>query len=253
MNISIAAETLFHIGSFPVTNALLNAVTVSVLLMLGAWILARKMKKANLVPQGFQNAVELVVEGVWGIVDGVAQDKKLSRKFFPLVATIFIFILLSNWSGLLPGTGTVGIWEEHHGETVLVPFIRSGSADLNIALAISLVTVFAVQFVGIAAIGAFKYARKFLVSPFHKPYIVGTAVGLLELISEAMRTVSFSFRLFGNVFAGEVLLIVILNLVPYALPLPFLFLEFFVGLIQAAVFAMLALVFLKMATLEGEH
>ena len=167
--------------------------------------------------------------------------------------TIFLFVILSNWIELIPGLGTVGINEIHAGKTVLIPFMRSASADLNVTLALALISVFTIQFMGIAAIGVSKYAGKFFVSPFHKPYFIGTFVGVLELISECAKIVSFSFRLFGNIFAGEVLLIVMLNLVPFFVPLPFLFLELFVGFIQALVFAMLTLVFLKMAVTEAAH
>jgi F-type H+-transporting ATPase subunit a len=154
---------------------------------------------------------------------------------------------------LLPGLGTIGIREIHEGKTTLIPFIRSASADLNVTLAIALVAVFSVQFIGIATIGIVKYGKKFFVSPLHKPYVVGTFVGFLELISEVAKIISFSFRLFGNIFAGEVLLIVMLNLAPYIIPIPFLFLELFVGFVQALVFSMLTLVFLKMGVTEAEH
>jgi F-type H+-transporting ATPase subunit a len=113
--------------------------------------------------------------------------------------------------------------------------------------------VLTIQVSGIAALGIVKYAKKFFVSPLRKPYGLGTIMGLLELVSEFAKLLSFSFRLFGNVFAGEILLVVMLHLVPYFVPLPFLFLEVFVGFIQAAVFAMLTLVFLKMAMLEPAH
>ena len=110
-------------------------------------------------------------------------------------------------------------------------------------LAIAIISVVSAQVLGIAAIGIGKYAKKFFVNPFHKPYFVGTFVGILELISEVAKLISFSFRFFGNIFAGEVLLMVMLFLVPYFVPLPFLFLELFVGFIQALVFSMLTLVF----------
>lgn len=206
-------------------------------------------KKLSIVPGKLQSGVEAIFEGLWNVVVDVAGNERLARKFFPLVATIFFFVLFSNWVELIPGLGTVGIQHGHE----IIPFLRSSSADLNMTLAISLVAVFTVQFMGIATIGVVKYAQKFLVSPLQKPYGVGTFMGLLELMGEVTRIVSFSFRLFGNIFAGEVLLIVILNLVPYIVPLPFLFLELFVGVVQAAVFSILTLVFLKMATLEPEH
>lgn len=248
MHISISAEELFRVGAIPVTNALLLTFIISAGLMLFS---ARFFGRLRTVPGRFQSGVEAIFEGLWKLVIDVSGDERLARKFFPLVATIFFFVLFSNWSGLVPGLGTVGLLE-HDGHTI-IPFIRSPSADLNMTLAISLIAVFTVQFMGIAAIGVVKYGKKFLVSPLQKPYGVGTFMGILELVGEATRVVSFSFRLFGNIFAGEVLLIVILNLVPFLVPLPFFFLEVFVGVVQAAVFSILTLVFLKMATLEPEH
>lgn len=250
MNISIAAEQLFTIGTFSVTNALLIGAVVSVLLMI---FLTRVMGRLQLVPGRTQNAVEIIFESLINLVESVTQDKKQARQFFPLVATIFLFVLFSNWAGLLPGVGTVGVMGDHHGHATIIPFLRSTSADLNFTLALSLITVITVQFTGIIALGLRKYGAKFFVSPFHKPYVIGTLVGILELVSEIGKTISFTFRLFGNVFAGEVLLTVMLHLVPYFLPIPFLMMEIFVGLIQAIVFAMLTLVFLKMATTEAAH
>ena len=250
MNISIAAEPLFHIGSFAVTNTLVVTLCISLLIIIGSLILK---KRISLVPRGFQNIVESILEVLLNLADSVTQDRKQSKKFFPIVATIFIFVILTNWVEVVPGLGTIGINEELHGKQVLVPFIRSGAADLNFTLAIAIVSVVSAQVLGIAAIGIGKYAKKFFVSPFHPPYFVGTFVGILELISEVAKLISFSFRLFGNIFAGEVLLMVMLFLVPYFIPLPFLLLELFVGFVQALVFAMLTLVFFKMAATEASH
>ncbi|MFZ1627004.1 MAG: F0F1 ATP synthase subunit A [Candidatus Moraniibacteriota bacterium] len=250
MEISIAAEKLFSFGTFPVTNAFLIGAIVSGALML---VTRRIVEQWQEVPRGAQNVLEIIVESLLELVQSVTQDRKQTLQFFPLIATIFLFVLVSNWAGLLPGLGTVGIYGEHSGHHTIIPFLRSTSADLNFTLALSLIVVLAIQFTGIAAMGIVKYGKKFFVSPFHKPYGIGTAVGILELVSEVGKTISFTFRLFGNVFAGEVLLTVMLHLVPYFLPLPFLFLEIFVGFIQAVVFAMLTLVFLKMATIPPEH
>ena len=250
MNISIAAESLFHIGSFPVTNTLVVTFGISLLIIIGSYILKSRIR---LVPRGFQNIVESVLEALLNLADSVTQDRKQSKKFFPIVATIFIFVILVNWVEVVPGLGTIGINEMEEGKLVLVPFIRSGSADLNFTLAIALVSVISAQVLGIAAIGIGKYAGKFFVSPLKSPYVVGTFVGILELISEVAKLISFSFRLFGNIFAGEVLLMVMLFLVPYFIPLPFLVLELFVGFVQALVFAMLTLVFFKMAATEAAH
>ncbi len=246
MNISIAAETLFRLWGFPVTNTIILTVAISLILAGFSLVFFQKL---SIVPGRLQSAVEAIFEALIGLVSDVAGSERLAKKFFPIVATVFFFVLFSNWIELIPGLGTVGL----RAGSETIPFLRSASADLNMTIALSLVVVFSVQFIGIATIGIAKYAGKFFVSPLRKPYGVGTFMGILELMGEATRIISFSFRLFGNIFAGEVLLIVVLNLVPYFVPLPFLFLELFVGVVQAAVFSILTLVFLKMATLEPEH
>ena len=249
MNISLAAEPIFKLGSFSVTNSLL----VSWLILLFLIGLALKIKSGlKPIPRGLQNVIEYVFELFLGLIDGITQNREQSRKFFPIVVTIFLFIILVNWVGILPGLGTIGIYEEHGGQRVLIPFLRAASADLNFTLAMAIISVLTTQIFGIAAIGFAKYAGKFFISPFKKPYIVASFVGVLELISEAAKLISFSFRLFGNIFAGEVLLTVMLFLVPYIIPLPFLALEIFVGFVQALVFSMLTLVFMKMATIMQE-
>ncbi len=257
MNISLAAEPIFHLGSFSVTNSLLTAF----ILMLGLVALALTFRRRTLaaVPSGFQNVAEATVEGGLSFMESVTGNRASAIRFFPLVATIFFFVMLSNWFGLLPGVGSVGLWEVHEGHTVLIPFFRSASADLNGTIAIALVSVFGTQLFGIAALGFFKHASKYLnfralFRHFSFQNVVMLGVGLLELVSEVSRVISFSFRLFGNVFAGEVLLIVVSALVPYFAPLPFIFLEIFVGVVQALVFSLLTLVFLTIATVEhAEH
>lgn len=251
MEISIAAEKLFTLGALAVTNSLLIGAFVSVLLILltqkviGSW---------QTVPRGAQNILEMIIDGLIDMLDGIMQDRVMARKFFPLIATIFLFVLLSNWAGLLPGLGTIGLAHETEaGHATIIPFLRSTSADLNFTLGLSLAVVIFIQITGILALGVRGYVAKFLVAPWHKPYGIGTVIGLIELISEFAKVLSFAFRLFGNVFAGEVLLTVMLHLAPYIVPLPFLGLEVFVGFIQAVVFAMLTAVFLKMATLPAEH
>ena len=240
MEISLAAEKIAHLGKMPITNSMTANWIATIILVIFALIATKKL---NLVPKGIQNVAEFIVESLLGLVDSVIGDMKLTRKFFPMVATIFIFILTNNWLGLLPGFGTVGAREQLHGKEILVPFLRSGNADLNSTLALAVVAVIAIQVFGIMTIGFFKYTKKFL--NFESPIMF--FVGILELISEVSRLVSFSFRLFGNVFAGEILLTVIAMLAPYIAPLPFYGLELFVGFIQALVFTMLTLVFIKMA------
>jgi len=246
MNISVAAEKIFSIAGFPVTNSMLVAWIVMALVVVLAVVATRKV---SFVPHGLQNFFESVFDAILKLVDSVTGDRRQSLQFFPLVATIFIFVLIGNWLGLLPGVGSVGIMEEHEGREVLVPFLRSTAADLNFTLALSIISVLVVQVVGIMSIGFFKYVSKFI--NFSSP--LNFFVGVLELISEIAKLISFSFRLFGNIFAGEVLLTVMFFLVPYLVPLPFMLFEVFVGFIQAMVFSMLTLVFLKMATMEAHH
>ena len=187
--------------------------------------------------------METVIEFLFNTAGSVIGDREKTKKYFPLVATLFLFIIINNWLGLMPGVGTIGFYEHLHGEEVFIPLLRAGNADLNTTIALAAVTMIAVQLFGIIAIGFFKYSGKFI--NFKNPIYFG--IGLLELMGEISRMISFAFRLFGNIFAGEVLLTVIAVIVPYIAPLPFFGLELFVGFIQALVFTMLALVFIRMA------
>lgn len=244
MNISLAAEPIFHIGSFPVTNTLFTSWIAILLLFVGSIVLRKRMQD---VPRGFQNVIEVIFEGILSVMDSITGSREQTKKFLPLTATLFLFILLANWLGLLPGFGTIGVREVHEGKNIIVPFLRSVNSDLNMTLGMAIISVLAIQIFGIMLIGVAKYSQRFF--NFKNPIM--TFVGLIELVSEIAKLLSFSFRLFGNVFAGEVLLVVISSLVPYVVPLPFYFLELFVGFIQAMVFAMLTLVFLKVATVEA--
>lgn len=249
MHISLSPEILGSLGSFPLTNTfVLNGIVI--LCVIAVSFLAQK--NISLAPKKIQNAFEIIVEFLLDLVDNVMQNRELTRKTFPLIASIFLFIWIINLFEVIPGMGTVGMYETVHGEKEFIPFIRSASADMNMTLALTAVAVFAIHFFGIASLGVRLYLGKFFVSPFKKPYGIGTFVGLLEFVSELSKILSFSFRLYGNIFAGEVLLMVMLFLVPYFVPVPFLFMELFVGFIQALVFAMLTTVFIKMATVH-EH
>ncbi len=248
MNISLAPEVLAFVGSIPITNTLLATGILSATIVSVSVI---SQKKLSPVPHKLQNVFEVIFEFLVGLVEGVMQNKDLSRRTFPLIATIFLFVWMSNLVELLPGLGTVGFLHEAEGKTEIIPFIRSASADMNVTLALAIIAVFSTHYFGISAVGVRRYAGKFFVSPFSKPYGIGTFVGLLELVSEFSKILSFSFRLFGNIFAGEVLLIVMLTLAPFVVPVPFLGMELFVGGIQALVFAMLTAVFIKMATAHG--
>lgn len=243
MEISLAAETIFHIKNFPVTNSLVAALITSSFWITLVLFLKKRMR---LIPGRLQGILELFFEKALELFYQITGDRKKSIKFFPWVMSIFLFILISNWLGLFPGFGSIGIWQHHHNKDILIPFFRAASSDLNVTLALALVAVIAVHIFGIATIGVFKYAKRYI--NFKSPILF--FVGILELISEAAKVVSFSFRLFGNIFAGEVLLLIMSLLIPFILPLPFYFLEIFVGAIQAFIFAVLTLVFLQIATSE---
>jgi F-type H+-transporting ATPase subunit a len=242
MQISIRAEEIFHIGNFPITNSVLLALIAFVVLVVFAIILRRKLK---MVPGGVQNIVEAILDGALSLMDSVLGDRRKSEKYLPLVLTVFLFVLCSNWLGLLPGVGSFVV----HTTGGTVPLLRSPAADLNFTLALALIAVTFSNALGIAAVGLKSRLKIFF--NFKGP--IEFFVGILELISEFAKIISFSFRLFGNVFAGEVLLTIIAFLLPYVAPLPFMFLEVFVGFIQAFIFGMLTLVFVSMAVSEHEE
>lgn len=240
MHIEIAAERIFSIGNFFVTNTLLTSWIVVIVLIIIAQILSRRI---SLIPGKFQNIVEFGVEKLLGLMEGVLHSREKAEKYFPLIATIFTLVLMCNWFGVIPGVGSVGFTEMHEGKAVFIPFLRTVASDLNFTLAIAITAVTAVNIFGIAAQGIQPYVSKYIT--FKNP--LSFFVGMLELLGEFTRIISFSFRLFGNIFAGEVLLVIASFLVPYVIPVPFLGLELFVGFIQALVFAVLTLVLVSIA------
>ena len=260
---SLAAEIVFYIGSFPITNTLINAVVVSVGLIILAIYLRGRLQE---VPSGVQNFTEAVLDTLFSYMDQVTGDRKKSIRFLPIVGTLFIFILISNLLGVFPGIGSIGRNMVERGETMFIPIFRPANTDFNLTLAMALVAVIGSHVIGVMAIGFWKYADRFIKlggiwrSFKHGGISIMVAfieffVGLIEVVSEVAKMISLSLRLFGNVFAGEVLLTVIAGLVAFFVPLPFLLLEFLVGFIQATVFSMLTLVYLTMATTEhaGAH
>lgn len=240
MHISLAAEPLFHVGNFSVTNSLLVSLITSVLIIIFSLFFRLGITK---YPGKFQSFIELAIEFFEDVAVSIGGQKAV--RFLPLVFSFFIFILVSNWIGLLPGFGSIGFYEHVDGHEVFVPILRGATADLNTTLALATFSVVSIQIFGFAA-NKFSYFSKFI--NFKGP--VDFFTGILELISEFSKVISFSFRLFGNIFAGEVLLSVITHLVPIIVPIPFFGLEIFVGLIQAVVFSMLTLVFINMATIS---
>ncbi len=287
-HVSIAAEPIFERGNQWLTNGVITTIIVDLLLIIISFLATRKM---SLVPSGLQNLMEMVIEYLYGLAEGVAG--RAAATYFPWAATIFLFVVLSNWFGLLPGVGSIGVFhggehaaveehgmaaeqqlamvngnlllvqsadlmaqeetaEEEHAE--FVPFFRAPSADLNVTLALALATMVMVQIHGIRALGG-KYFHKFWnTSGKGAMKGINIFVSLLEIISEFSRIIAFTFRLFGNIFAGEVVLATMAFLVAFLAPVPFFLLEILVGAVQALVFMMLALVFFSMATVShGEE
>lgn len=263
MNISLAAEPIAHFGWLTITNSMINAWMVTIILLIFVWLATRKMR---LIPRGAQNLFEMFLEGAFSLMDSVTRDRERSKKFLPIVATLFLFILLNNWLGQMPGTGTIGIWETVRGEQEFVPLFRPATSDLNMTVALGGFAILATHVFGVAGLGLFRHGGKFLqvvnvVKSVRKgPIAIFTAlieflVGIIEAAGEIAKTASLSLRLFGNIFAGEVLITVMLSLAAFVVPLPFQALELLVGVIQAAVFSILTLVFMTIATEppHGEH
>jgi F-type H+-transporting ATPase subunit a len=154
MNVPLIAEPIFHLGSFPVTNALINSTILMVVLVgVGAAVRSRVRE----IPGKLQNLLETLIETMLGYFDQVTSSREKSLKFLPFVGSLFIFILLSNWMGLLPGTGSIGVWQEHGGVTQLIPILRPANSDLNLTVAMALISVIGSHLVGITAIGFFAH------------------------------------------------------------------------------------------------
>lgn len=247
---SLTPETIFHIGAFPVTNTLLNAwMAMAFFLFVGLLIRGR----LSLRPNRLQNWGEGILEMVFGYFDQVSGSRQKTLRFLPMAGSVFFFILFSNWLGLLPGTGSI-TWNNNF-------ILRPANTDLNLTVAMALFAVFSSHLFGFLTVGFFTHAGKYLpVVNFIKSFkkgpiavfvaLIEVGVGLIEIVSEAAKILSLSLRLFGNIFAGEVLITVMLSLVSWIVPLPFMLLELLVGLIQASVFAILTLVYLTLATAE---
>ena len=260
---TLYAEPIFHLGDFQVTNSLLNTwLVVLVVIVFGLYF----KSKIKLIPRGVQNFVEAAVEMFFDVFDSVTGSRDKTLKFFPFVLSFFVFILLNNWLGLLPGIGSVGQVALEHGKKIFVPFFRGGTADLNTTLALALIGVAASHIFSIISIGGWNYLNKFInfkalieipKKALKEPSVlivnpIKVFVGLLEIISELAKIASLSFRLFGNIFAGEVLVASMAAILAFGLPVPFMFLEIIVGLIQALIFAMLILTYLTMMSTK-EH
>ena len=261
---TIFAEPIFHVGNFTITNALLNSWLAVIILVLFIVTASRKIKK---IPKGMQNVLEFLLESALDFADSVTGDRKKSKKLLPICLTLFLFILVNNYLGLFPFVGSIGFVETAHGESVFVPMFRGATADLNTTLALALFSVIAIHLFGAFTVGVWSYINRFinikafldipkklkndknviLVNP------IKSFVSIIEIVGEAAKIASLSLRLFGNIFAGEVLLASMMAIFAYVVPIPFMFLEIIVGLVQALVFSILVLVFMSMATSAEEH
>src|SRR3989344_7107703 len=208
----LAAEQIFNIGSFPVFNTYINS-TIVLVLFLNLGLVLRK--RAAEIPDKVQNFAESILELILGFMDQVTRDRRKSPQFLPIVGTLFLFILISNWIGLLPGIGSIGRWLVMHGKTELVPLFRPANTDLNMTLAMAVLTIAMTHIFGIITVGFFRYANKFVKlgdiwRSFRKGgtsimvAVIEFFVGIIEIFSEIAKMVSLSLRLFGNIFAGEV-------------------------------------------------
>ena len=256
---TLFAEPIFSIGSFTVTNSLINSWIVLLIVIIFVFSLKGKIKK---IPGKLQNGLEMIMEWFLGIFDDVTGSRKKSLQFLPFILTFFFFILLNNWLGLLPGVGSIGKVVSEHGENVFIPFLRGATADLNTTLALATVGLVIVHICGNISVGAWHYLNKFInlkafleipKKVIKNPAIllinpIKAFVGIVELIGEVAKIASLSFRLFGNIFAGEVLLAAMSAICAFLLPLPFMALEIIVGLIQALIFSVLILIYMSIST-----
>jgi len=250
---TLFAEPVFSVGNFTVTNSLINSWLAVLIIIVLSVTIGRSVKK---IPGKLQSVAEVVVDGVVNLADSVTNDHKITTKVFPIVFAIFLFVLVNNWLGLIPGIGSIGFIETEGSHSVFVPFLRGGTADINTTLALALFSVIASNIFGFIIVGFWKYFNKFinlqalLEIPgkiWHEPTIIvvnpiKVFVGLIEVVGEFAKVASLSFRLFGNIFAGEVLLASMSALLAFGLPIPFMFLEIIVGLVQAFIFSILILV-----------
>jgi F-type H+-transporting ATPase subunit a len=256
VHVEIAAEKLFAIGPLIVTNSMVGALLASIVLLLAArWF----TRRSAIVPTRGQSVIELPIEFLAGVVRGTGG--KRWRQFAPLIFAMFLFVLTANWLSLLPGVGTIGLAEHAaDGKQIIVPFVRAGAADLNFTLGLALISFVSFVAFGFRANGVRGYLKELLIA---EPAYMTPLLTPIHLISELSRVISLSMRLFGNVFAGEVLLATMLALttatvfiLPLAFVVPgvFIGLELLFGLVQALVFALLSMTYITLAIAEHrEH
>jgi F-type H+-transporting ATPase subunit a len=262
-NVTLFAEPIFHYQNFPITNALLTSWIAVIVIIILSFILRSKLKE---VPGKIQNVFEIIVENALSLCDQVTNSRALSIKIFPIAISVFFFILVNNWFGILP-LGGFGLIEKGETGAIFIPFLRGGTADINTTIALAVMAVLGANIFGVFSIGIWKTFNKYVnlkaIGEIGKkirkdPTVVIVApitffVGLIEIVGEFAKIASLSFRLFGNVFAGEVLLVSMAALVGYIVPIPFLFLEILVGVIQALIFSILLVVYFTIASSDHDE
>jgi len=260
---TLFAEPVFHFKDFAITNALFTSWIAVIVIIVLSFVLRSKLKE---VPGKIQNLFEIIVEGALSLCDQVTNDRALSMKIFPIAISVFFFILVNNWFGILP-LGGFGLIEKGEHGLAFIPFLRGGTADINTTIALAVMAVFGANLFGVFSIGIWKTFNKYVnlkvIGDIGKklrkdPTIIIVApitffVGLIEIVGEFAKIASLSFRLFGNVFAGEVLLVSMAALVGYIVPIPFLFLEILVGVIQALIFSILLVVYFTIASTDHDE
>ncbi|HWB33978.1 MAG TPA: F0F1 ATP synthase subunit A [Candidatus Paceibacterota bacterium] len=242
LHITLASERLFTVWGIPVTNTIVAMWVVIAALLVAAFIIGRNL---SLVPSRVQSALEMAYEYVYGYVHDTLGSDTLARRYFPLIATIFLFIFTVNLIEFSPLFGPLTV----AGQDGSVPLFHVVSSDLNTTLTLAIIAFLVVEISGILTLGVLKYGSKFV---NFRGGAMGFVIGLLEIIGNLARLVSLSFRLFGAIFAGETLVLVIEFFAPYVAPVPLMAFELFIGFLQAAIFAILTLAYIKLA-LEEPH
>jgi len=262
--LKLPAEVVFHLLGFPITNSIITA-WLSIIVLVGiCYAVTHRLK---LIPTRLQSMLEAALGWLLNFCQEVAGEKN-GRRFFPVVATIFLFVITNAWLSLLPGFGSIFVTNT---EGEAVHLLKGANTDINLPLALALISFIFVEYWGIRSLGGLRYLRKFVnVSQFFRSVgqlfrgrlragisglfmgIIDIFVGFLEALSELVRIISFTFRLFGNMTAGEMLLLLAIFLIPWVLALPFYGLELLVGLVQALIFGGLTLVFATIAASAHE-
>lgn len=262
-HITLFAEPIHHYKNFTITNSLMTSWFAVVIIIIISVVLRSLIKET---PSKIQHLFEIIIEEALLMCDQVTNDRNLSLRIFPFAISVFFFILVNNWLGIMP-FGGFGIIER--GETGLsfIPFLRGGTADINTTVALAIMAVLGANIFGVFSIGIWKTFNKYVnlkvlggifTKIRHEPTIIIVApitffVGLIEIVGEFAKIASLSFRLFGNVFAGEVLLASMAALVAYLVPIPFLFLEILVGVVQAVIFSVLLVVYFTIAASDHDE